>query len=58
MAESTDQRIQKLLQNKAKEQEADELEKSSQMNGAMSEERPQNMSGRNGPQTLTSSPKS
>ena len=27
MAESTDQRIQKLLQNKAKEQEADELEK-------------------------------
>ena len=27
MAETTDQRIQKLLQNKAKEQEADELEK-------------------------------
>jgi len=27
MTESTDQRIQKLLQNKAKEQEADELEK-------------------------------
>jgi hypothetical protein len=48
MAELTDQRIQKLLRNKAKQKEADELEKSWQKKRTMSGKRPQSMSGRNG----------
>ena len=50
MAETTDQRIQKLLRNTAKQKEADELEKklAEEKNRTMSGKRPQSMSGRNG----------